>query len=198
MLLLMLFLLVINTSCTEVYKTNSDNNRTITKCKEIGKDTLLMQETGICPILKNIDSTTSKILHKDVRLVLNHRIDDNCKLNYLDSISKRLMSRPEEVYFTAIISIHQVSDGYLSEYLSMIAYDQFSKNYEVFHTYYKKEKKDRTAIKNLMFDGVLGHIQVANDPKQAKKKILEQCNLYKSLYDEDELLDELIKLVKSQ
>lgn len=179
---------------TEKEASESDVNKIETLNKIQSSDRNEVNTISECSILKNIDSTATLISKSGSKVIMNKSFDDNCILEYVDSISTKLIKSPKEIYFKNLEVLNKASDGYLSEYMSLVAYEQFETNFEVFYHFYTNERSLK--MKNFIFDGVIGHIEFSDDKIKAKEEVISLCNSYKTLYDKNELLDELIELLE--
>ncbi|NQY31127.1 MAG: hypothetical protein HRT69_16885 [Flavobacteriaceae bacterium] len=158
------------------------------------KEPTIMISQVDCSILNNIDSTTAIIVNNNAKLIINNSVDDNCILRYVDSISKRFIKSPNKMYFKALERVYDISDGYLSEYMAMVSYQQFEENFEVFYGFYITENNIK--MKNFIFDGIIAHIEFSDEKMKTKLEIIRLCNSYKLIYKENELLDDLLILLK--
>ncbi|PQJ19551.1 hypothetical protein [Nonlabens xylanidelens] len=81
-------------SCKEV-KNNEDTYTEEDKVYQLRKKNIQVS----CLILRNIDSTAAIVQDKGAKSIITDSTDDNCLLQYVDSISTRLIKSPKKIYF---------------------------------------------------------------------------------------------------
>jgi len=124
-----------------------------------------------CEIATQVDLFVDEIANNP-SVYVNGKINDNCVLSLIDSLSIRAINTHQDKYFNALGAICSISDGYVSEYFLDIGVYQFYQNFNHLIDYtFQQSQKGENCLRKMIIEAISMQISDGGDKKE--KEVVE-------------------------